>query len=83
MVLAIMRTAQKTCDELEKMPQCDAHKLSDLTDQYMTLVQDTVRSIKPHSGYISRNAADQNDSYRRQLESDIEEASLAISSVLK
>jgi hypothetical protein len=78
-----MRTAQETCDELQKMPHCNAQKLSDLSEQYMMLVQDAVRRIKPHSSYINRRAADQNDAYRLQLESDIDEASLAISSVLK
>lgn len=57
-VLEILKIAEETLNELQRLPQCDPGKLSELSTKYMNLIKSVYSRLSAHSSIMKNTVED-------------------------
>jgi hypothetical protein len=78
-VCEIMKTAEETMKELQNLPQCDAEKLTALSNKYMELIKSVFDRVSVYSKIMDQTNENNEEIYSQEKENEIFESLKTIS----
>ena len=82
-LLALVKIAEGTVDELKRVPECDERILTDLSQEYIAKLKGVQETLKTHAEVLDKARADQEggafqDSYLQRKEEELNRSEQAL-----